>query len=89
MRALPALPDERGFEFFLTYLLSAFPEMFGHAPVIFAGRVWGAFQSPMRRASSVSSTRPPPPRREHPQPEKNILHTNRHVTLRQQQAAQE
>lgn len=61
MRALPALPDERGFEFFLTYLLSAFPEMFGHAPVIFAGRVWGAFQSPTRRASSVSSTRPPPP----------------------------
>lgn len=61
MRALPALPDERGFEFFLTYLLSAFPEMFGHAPVIFAGWVWGAFQSPTRRASSVSSTRPPPP----------------------------
>lgn len=42
MRALPALPDERGFEFFLTYLLSAFPEMFGHAPVIFIlyNKIW-------------------------------------------------
>lgn len=61
MRALPALPDERGFEFFLTYLLSAFPEMFGHAPVIFAGRVWGAFQSPTRRAEPPASHRPAPP----------------------------